>query len=224
MSWSAARGGLQGTVTRSPRTARAGAVLVLALLALLPTAAPAAAHDDLVGSTPRQSQELAALPAQVELEFDQPALPGYSAVALTAPDGTDLRAGDVTEDDVFVRVPVDPAPVAGEYVMAYRVVASDGHPVSGEITFTVTGPTAADTGSGGSPSSPPATSPVTPTATPTQSPSPAAPTAAAAGAGAGTDGAGASPGLLAALAAAVVLGGAAAAVLLRRRRSSGNTG
>ncbi len=238
MSRSAARGGPRGVAVRS---SRALAVLVLAALALLPAAGPAAAHDDLVGSAPRQAQELEALPAEVELEFDQPALPGYSAVAVTAPDGTDLARGDATEGDVFVRMAVDPAPMPGEYVMAYRVVASDGHPISGEITFTVTGEdrddgehsedgedaddSTASPSNGASASSAPSTTGAAapqPTTAPAQEPTAVA--GEALGAATDADGSGPSAGTLGALALLAAGVAAVAWLLLRRRRPTGHAG
>jgi hypothetical protein len=66
----------------------------------------------------------------------------------------------------------------GAYVIAYRVVSSDGHPIDGEIPFTVKGATPSPTASSE------ATGPASPEASPAQSPvqspvqSPAEPVAA----------------------------------------------
>jgi hypothetical protein len=66
-----------------------------------------------------------------------------------------------------VRQPVSPD-ADGSYVVAYRVVSDDGHPVSGDLSFTVTGTGAA----------PAATQTTSPTEASTPAPSTPAPAAA----------------------------------------------
>ncbi|MBB3043801.1 copper resistance protein CopC [Nocardioides sp. LMS-CY] len=111
-----------------------GALLGVLALAVLP-AAPAAAHAALVSSSPAQGDRLRVLPAEVTFEFNQDmSAPAY--VIVTAPDGSSVTDGDPEVDGAVVRQAVSEGP-EGTYTMAYRVVSEDGHPVTGEIAFTV---------------------------------------------------------------------------------------
>jgi hypothetical protein len=72
-------------------------------------------------------------------------------VVVTGPDGTPVQHGpvEVAGDKVTVAIR---ATASGTYHVAYRVVSDDGHPVTGETTFTV-----GTTGSSGSPTTAPPT-------------------------------------------------------------------
>ncbi len=60
--------------------------------------------------------------------------PAY--VIVTAPDGSSVASGTPRVDGVLVRQGLTEGP-DGAYTMAFRAVSEDGHPVTGEITFTV---------------------------------------------------------------------------------------
>jgi hypothetical protein len=68
----------------------------------------------------------------------------------------------------------------GAYVIAYRVVSSDGHPIDGEIPFTVKGATPSPSPTASSEATGPASPEASPAQSPVQSPvqSPAEPVAA----------------------------------------------
>jgi len=115
------------------------AVLGLAVPALLAlTAAPAAAHNDLVSSTPKSGSSVTALPQTVELTFADEADPRFVKIATTGPDGSSVTVGTPTVTGTVVRQPIRPGTASGTYTVAYRVVSKDGHPVSGKIEFTAT--------------------------------------------------------------------------------------
>ncbi len=135
-----------------------GAVLAVALAAVVGAvaAAPALAHTSLVSSTPTEGVPAEA-PGEVVLVFSDPVQPGLSAVSVTGADGDEQVSGEPSPggDGASVtqalRSPLEP----GTYRVAYRVLASDGHPVTG--SFEITAVAAA-----------PATAPATaPAATPT---------------------------------------------------------
>lgn len=124
-------------------------VVVLGVLALLvPT--PVWAHASLVDSSPRQNDTLDQLPAQVRFEFNEEMSPP-AYVVVTDPDGTSLTVGDPVVDGPVVTQEIADGP-DGAYTMAYRAVSEDGHPITGEITFTV----------GEAPATEPAPPPATP--------------------------------------------------------------
>ncbi len=112
----------------------------LAVLALLVTASPAAAHDVLVGSDPAEGASLAAAPAQVVLRFNSNPQPGFATVAVLGPDGAAWQAGEPRVEGTDVTVALRPLGPAGRYEVQYRVVSSDGHPIKGVVGFTLTQP------------------------------------------------------------------------------------
>jgi methionine-rich copper-binding protein CopC len=115
------------------------AVLGLAVPAVLAlTAAPAAAHNELLSSTPKQGAQLTSLPAAIELKFGEAADARFVKIAATGPDGSSVAAGKPTVTGTVVSQPLTPGTASGTYTVAYRVVSKDGHPVSGKVTFTAT--------------------------------------------------------------------------------------
>jgi methionine-rich copper-binding protein CopC len=117
-------------------TAGALAVLVSVLLGTV-LATPALAHTALKRSDPAKNAKVEKL-EQVELEFTQPVrLP---TVIVRGPDGQNVHEGKAEADGRIVTQDVADELPAGKYTIAYRVVSPDGHPVEGEIPFTVVAP------------------------------------------------------------------------------------
>jgi methionine-rich copper-binding protein CopC len=119
--------------------AKALSVLALAGLGLFALAAPASAHNSLTGSNPADKAALDAGPAEIVLTFDQPVQEGdgLNSVAVTGPDGEQWQGGAATVASNVVTAPVRELGPSGTYTIGYRIVSADGHPVSGELTFTV---------------------------------------------------------------------------------------
>jgi hypothetical protein len=114
---------------------RAVATAATAALFLLVAAAPALAHNSLTGSNPADGATLARAPASVRLTFLATLDPGRTKVTITGPDGA--AAGGAA---VFARnrvtVPLRAGP-AGRYTVAYELPSADGHPIKGEVRFTL---------------------------------------------------------------------------------------
>jgi methionine-rich copper-binding protein CopC len=116
-----------------------GALLASVLCAK--AAAPAWAHTRLVSSTPAQDVPAAA-PREVTLVFSDPVQPALSTVSVRGADGEDLVAGQPSSTGngtsvvQALRSPLGP----GTYTVAYRVLAADGHPVTGSFQITATAP------------------------------------------------------------------------------------
>jgi methionine-rich copper-binding protein CopC len=104
--------------------------------------APAAAHTGLQSSMPADGEALTTAPDTVTLAFATAVASQFAQVAVTGPDGQSVTTGEATVEGAVVRQPVNPNG-DGSYVVAYRVVSDDGHPVSGELSFTLTGTGAA---------------------------------------------------------------------------------
>ncbi|MGC4778969.1 copper resistance CopC family protein [Micromonospora chalcea] len=189
---------------RVARTARTWVVVlgVVAAFALLP-AAPAAAHNSLTGSDPRDGARLAAAPERIELRFLATPKEATTEVTVTGPDNVAAAGGAPTFSGKRVTVPFRPG-AAGLYIVTYRLASDDGHPIKGEIRFTLTTGTPAEAPSASAP--PTSAAPAAPTSA---APSPT-PAAAEADDGGGT-------GWLWAAGAVVVLAALGGGLLLRRR-------
>lgn len=117
-----------------------GAAVAAAALVLVPVAiaSPASAHDELVSTDPADGASLAEAPASVTLTFSEEVVTLGSAVVVTDAAGVRLADGPLVIDGAVVTRAITPPTVAGELRVSYRVVSSDGHPVTGTLTFTVT--------------------------------------------------------------------------------------
>ncbi|MFS0867730.1 copper resistance protein CopC [Microbacterium sp. 179-B 1A2 NHS] len=122
---------------KSSRTGSVLAALGLAALLLLP-AAPAAAHDELVSSDPADEAVLGETPEQITLTFSNTPLtePGSTEIAVFDQDCVSIAEGDPVVDGVQVTQAIT-GPVEGAVYVAWRVVSSDGHPISDELEFSV---------------------------------------------------------------------------------------
>ena len=118
------------------------AVLVglLAAIGIVFAGAPAWAHDELIGSDPAVGAQVDALPAEITLTFSGVLLdePGATDVVVTDAAGTDLTSGDPVIDGTRLTQQLGGSAV-GEVTVIWRVVSSDGHPVSDRFTFSVSG-------------------------------------------------------------------------------------
>lgn len=155
-------------VAGSRRTATAAAVLgaLLAAFFVLVAPQPAVAHDSLVSSDPAADAAVETLPAEVTLAYSAELIGGAGSTVVEVTDaaGNSVTDGDPVLDGAVVTQPlVDGAP-AGDYTVQWRVVSSDGHPISGEFSFTVT--TGSGAGEQPDAESSPSASPSAPATTP----------------------------------------------------------
>ncbi|WP_396122919.1 copper resistance protein CopC [Actinokineospora sp. UTMC 2448] len=116
------------------------AVALVVLFGLIGSAGTAFAHNQLVSSNPADKASVETGPATVELTFDQ-AVQGskdLNTVVIVGPGDTQWQGGEPTVSDNKVTVPVRELGPAGEYRVGYQILSADGHPVRGEIRFTLT--------------------------------------------------------------------------------------
>jgi len=110
------------------------ALALLAALVLGPAfASPALAHDRLKSSDPAQGAKVESL-EEVKLTFT--ASVRFPNVVVRSGD-ENHQAGKAEVDGPVVTQKVREDLPPGDYVIAYRVVSSDGHPIEGEIPFTL---------------------------------------------------------------------------------------
>lgn len=123
------------------RTSRRWAVALLVVVSaclgiLLGSASPASAHATLIDTDPAPGEILAASPEQVRFTFDETISAQPDAVRAWDAGGSEIDAtNEVDGKQLLVGVPADLA--SGSYVITWRVVSADGHPISGSLTFSV---------------------------------------------------------------------------------------
>src|SRR4051794_5241949 len=120
---------------------RAGAAVLLGLLlgllgALLSPAAPASAHAVLERSDPQPDAVLPQASDRVTLVFSETVQPVRGRTHVFAPDGSRADDGEpvVDGDTMTIRLKAD---AHGTYLVSYRVVSADSHPVSGAYPYSV---------------------------------------------------------------------------------------
>jgi copper resistance protein C len=124
---------------RSSALGRAGrALAVLAVLAFgaILGAGSAAAHSVLLSTSPARGGTVPIAPSNVSLIFNEMPQGEFSTIHVTGPDGQRRDNGHVQVVNDVVSEPLAGTRPAGRYVVDWRVVSADGHPVSGEFTFT----------------------------------------------------------------------------------------
>ncbi|WP_419706960.1 copper resistance CopC family protein [Promicromonospora sp. NFX87] len=120
-----------------PRSRPLVAGLAVAVVALCATAAPASAHDKLISSDPASDQRLAEAPAEVSLTFSADVLDMGAAVVVSDAAGTEWVSAVPTVDGPVVTAVLDAGMPDAGYEIRWRVVSSDGHPITGVVPFTV---------------------------------------------------------------------------------------
>lgn len=191
------------------------AALLLGTGLTLAVAAPAQAHDELVSSYPAADSTLTGSPAEITLSFSGELIAGMqsAAVEVIASDGQNIATDAPSENGTSITQHLTPDPPVGMFTVRWKVVSSDGHPISGEYTYTVAPYDAVPS----SPTATPSAAPQNPAPSPT-----AAETSADNGYGGETSGGGDAFPILVAVGGVIILGGALVIVLMlgreRRRR------
>lgn len=157
---------------RFPRVTGVVVAVLLATSAVFAASPPARAHDELLGSDPAAGGTLESLPGELRLTFSGAIAsePGASEVQVTDASGATLTDGAPTVQDNVLTQPLA-GEASGAVTVLWKVVSSDGHPISGEFAFTVTAsaaPTATGEPEPSASVAPTATREPTPTTEPTE--------------------------------------------------------
>lgn len=98
---------------------------------------PASAHAALTDTNPKDGSVLTQVPTDVTFTFNEVLKePGFAAVSL---DGEEVSGWTFALDaEKLVVIPPQGEEVpAGDYVVSFRVVSADGHPIKGSTSFTL---------------------------------------------------------------------------------------
>jgi copper transport protein len=128
----------------APRSIRLAVLLAGTVLGTLGVLAgppsPASAHAALVRKSPAANAVLATAPAEVVLTFSEPVRAVSDKVRVVGPDGERADAGEPTVSGKAVTIPLRPGGARGTYLVSYRVVSADSHPVAGGYSYAVGAP------------------------------------------------------------------------------------
>lgn len=111
-----------------------------ALLAVVGTAAPAAAHAVQTDSTPAEGRVVSSAPKQVTVTFSEGVSMSDGSIRVLGPDGKRLdtdKVRDVPGKANTHSVGLKPDGPKGTYTVAWKAVSDDSHPVAGAFTFSV---------------------------------------------------------------------------------------
>ncbi|WP_432477417.1 copper resistance protein CopC [Nocardioides sp. GXQ0305] len=123
---------------RRRRALRLAATGLVALCAVLAVAAPAAAHAQLISTDPVDGAVLEQAPSEVTMTFNEPVRLTEREITVYDADGNEMASeASSTGSDVVVGLPDTDSMERGTYVVAWFVLSTDGHPISGSLTFSV---------------------------------------------------------------------------------------
>ena len=124
------------TTTSALRRTAATLSAVGALTAL--GLAPAAAHDEVLSTSPEQDAVLETAPEEIELTYSGEIMDIGHQVLVTDSEGQSVTEGPLERDGSQVVQPLaETGSEEGTYQVVWRVVSSDGHPIEGTYTYQV---------------------------------------------------------------------------------------
>jgi copper transport protein len=124
----------------APLSVAARRVALLATLAVLWSlllASPAAAHAELVSTAPANGAQLTSPPTEVRMTFTELVNMVDGGIRLVDHVGVTVPTPEPTVDGRTITWPMPVDLPEGHYVVTWRVLSKDGHPVSGAFSFGV---------------------------------------------------------------------------------------
>jgi copper transport protein len=121
-----------GTVAR-----RVALLATLAAVWSFLFASPALAHAELVSMTPANGAQLTGPPTEVRMTFTESINLVDNGIRLVDHVGADVPTPQPTVNGRTITWPMPPDLPEGPYIITWRVVSADGHPVSGASSFGV---------------------------------------------------------------------------------------
>ena len=112
-------------------------VLAFALLVALIPARAASAHAELVATDPADGAVVDEAPEALTMQFTEDVSVRPDGVRVLDATGERVDDGSAAAEGSDVTVPLDGTIADGTYVVAWRAVSADGHPIRGSYTFSV---------------------------------------------------------------------------------------
>ena len=125
------------------RLSRVLGALALGLLGVLALpAGSAGAHAALVRTSPVQGTVTQDPPFEIVITFSEHVSPVRDKVRVTGPDGKRIDKGEITVTGDDLHIPVRTDVPRGTFLVGYRVISADSHPVGAAFTYSVGAPSA----------------------------------------------------------------------------------
>ena len=127
----------RGHIPYRSRCGRSFAVVLVSIVGLACSSAPAMAHSRLVSSDPADGAHLDRAPSTVTLNFSGTVVAGSDAIQVFAPDASRVDEGSARPrrgERITQSVTSGPD---GTYGVAYRVSSEDGHVITATVTYEV---------------------------------------------------------------------------------------
>ena len=117
-------------------------LVVVALLAAwlaggVVTAVPASAHATLVSTDPGEGARLETVPGEVTLEFSEGVSLGAGYARVLGADGERVDTGAAAVQGSVLTIPLRDGLGDDGYLVTFRVISADSHPISGAYSFVV---------------------------------------------------------------------------------------
>ena len=106
-------------------------------LAGIVTAGPASAHATLISTDPGEGARVEQVPAAVTLEFSEGVSLGAGYARVLGSGGERVDAGTASVDGDVLTIPLRSGLPDDGYLVTYRVISADSHPISGAYSFVV---------------------------------------------------------------------------------------
>lgn len=128
-----------GRILATPRTTALALSIALgaSFVTSVISAAPASAHAKLVKIAPAANAQLTTAPKQVSLEFSEPINPEFVTVVVTTAAGGSVAQGKAAVSGTRVSQNLRPGISSDAYRIAFQVTSDDGHPITGQSSFTL---------------------------------------------------------------------------------------
>lgn len=120
---------------------RLAVISVGVALSCLVCAAPASAHAILLKTNPGSGSIIQRAPSQITLKFNEPVKLVASDIGVVAPNGKRVSGTpERTGDGSTVTIPVHSGLPHGTFLVSYRIISADSHPVAGGFSFSLGAP------------------------------------------------------------------------------------
>ena len=101
-------------------------------------ASPASAHAALANSDPANGTIVPDAPNKITLNFTESVQLLNGKIQVLAPDGSRADQGEPVAEGSSVTIPLRSGGGRGTYLVSYRVVSADSHPVAGSLIHCLT--------------------------------------------------------------------------------------
>lgn len=130
---------MQSKRTRSPlgRLALLSLAVIGVFLGAMWGAHPAAAHAALLVSSPADGSHVHRAPTRIRLRFSESVTVPTDGIRVLGPGGTRVDRGSADVQGGQVDIALRPGLGDGGYVVTYRVISADSHPIEGGFAFAV---------------------------------------------------------------------------------------